>query len=75
MGLKEIFKRFFNRVTFQKPVTHHMSFQGDYFSSASDMNEAIFSAVSRLGNTFASLPLKLFDDNFSSRLIVPALIC
>ena len=41
-----------------------MSFQGDYFSSASDMNEAIFSAVSRLGNTFASLPLKLFDDNF-----------
>ncbi|MEH2977108.1 phage portal protein [Bacillus amyloliquefaciens] len=64
MGLKEIFKRFFNRVTFQKPVTHHMSFQGDYFSSASDMNEAIFSAVSRLGNTFASLPLKLFDDNF-----------
>ncbi|MCY8916277.1 phage portal protein [Bacillus atrophaeus] len=64
MRLKEIFKRFFNRITFQKPVTHHMSFQGEYFSSASDMNEAIFSAVSRLGNTFASLPLKLFDDNF-----------
>ncbi|AYK64165.1 MULTISPECIES: phage portal protein [Bacillus subtilis group] len=65
MKFKQKIKQLFNRVLFDKPLTTQSLVFGDaLFSSKDELNEAIFSAVSRLGNTFASLPLRLHDNNY-----------
>jgi hypothetical protein len=49
-----------------KSGIHFFNLQGGFsFNSAAEMHESIFSAVNRMSNMLASLPLTLYDKDYN----------
>lgn len=73
MGFWSNFKQrignFFNGTSLYNNAVSSINFSniagGFYFGSAAELNESIYSAVNRMANTIATLPIKLYDEDYN----------
>lgn len=71
---KDRIKRFFKNLVSVQSNFYSINdlTSSDLFNNVGELSESIFSAISKVSNTFASMPLKLYDGAYNEPTDVPA---